>query len=268
MMQDKHCFELYVCNTATHCNTLQHVAGNDARQTLFWVVRLRYNDRWCPQTLAYWSERFTFSLCWYDAFICVMCRIYMCHNPHSYASCLIEGKASPSLSADITHSCVWCVTFVCAICFIHTRHGPLKRRLLLLSLLVWRFHVCDMSHSCVSSASFICVTRLASCHATHSYVRDINESCHTYEWGMSEIWMSHVTHMNQACQRYEWVMSHIWMRHVRDMNESCHTYEWGMSEIWMSHVTHSYVSCASFTCVICRIHMWVRTRVRKDSFRV
>ena len=37
----------------------------------------------------------------------------------------------------------------------------------------------------------------------------INESCHTYEWVMSHIWMSHVTHMNESCHTYEWVMSHI-----------------------------------------------------------
>jgi len=52
------------------------------------------------------------------------------------------------------------------------------------------------------------------------------ESCHTYEWVMSHIRMSHVTHMNESCHTYERVMSHIWMSHVTHMNESCHTYEW------------------------------------------
>jgi len=28
---------------------------------------------------------------------------------------------------------------------------------------------------------------------------------------MSHIWMSHVTHINESCHTYEWVMSHIWM---------------------------------------------------------
>ena len=27
----------------------------------------------------------------------------------------------------------------------------------------------------------------------------------------SHIWMSHVTHMNESCQTYEWVVSHIWI---------------------------------------------------------
>jgi len=77
----------------------------------------------------------------------------------------------------------------------------------------------------------------------------MNESCHTYEWVMSHIWMSHVTHMNESCHTYEWVMSPI-MRHVTQQidnslnkcmhpfkhaqfNESCHTL--------MSHVTHWWV---------------------------
>ena len=107
-----------------------------------------------------------------------------------------------------------------------------------------------------------------------------NESCHTYEWVMSHMWMSHVTHMNESCHTYEWVMSHIWMRlagyewvmshiwmshgtyksvvshtnksqimpHMNQaygittihVNESCHSSEWVMSHIWMSHVTHAY----------------------------
>ena len=55
------------------------------------------------------------------------------------------------------------------------------------------------------------------------------ESCHTYEWVMSHIWMSHVTHMNESCHIYEWVMSHIWHnsgQYVAHINKSCVTYEW------------------------------------------
>jgi len=74
----------------------------------------------------------------------------------------------------------------------------------------------------------------------------MNESCHTYEWVISHIWMSHVTHMNESCHTYKWVMSHIWMSHVTHMNESCHTYEWVMSHIWMIHVTHMNESCHTY----------------------
>ena len=87
------------------------------------------------------------------------------------------------------------------------------------------------------------VTHMVASHVTH-----INESCHTYEWVMSHIWMIHVTHMNRSCHTYEWVvsnervMSHIWMSHVTRMNESCHTYEWVMLHIWIE-------SCHTHECV-------------------
>jgi len=81
----------------------------------------------------------------------------------------------------------------------------------------------------------------------------MNGSCHTYEWVMSHIWMSHVTHMNEPCHTYEWVMSHIWTSHATHMNESCHTYERVMSHISMSHVTHVNGSCHT--------HSWARSHV-------
>ena len=84
----------------------------------------------------------------------------------------------------------------------------------------------------------------------------MNESCHTYEWFMSHVWLSHAKHMIESCHTYEWVMLQTWishvtqvsmhpakheyvtsrMSHVTHMNESCHTYEWVMSHIWMSQV--------------------------------
>ena len=30
----------------------------------------------------------------------------------------------------------------------------------------------------------------------------MNESCHTYEWVMSNTWMSHVTHINDSCRTH------------------------------------------------------------------
>jgi len=74
-------------------------------------------------------------------------------------------------------------------------------------------------------------------HVWMNHVTHTNESCHTYEWVMSQMRMSHVTHMNESCHTYEWVMSHIQMSRVTHTNESRHTYEWVMSHIWMSHVT-------------------------------
>ena len=87
-------------------------------------------------------------------------------------------------------------------------------------------------------------------YMTHSWPRqDImatNESCHTYKWVVSRIWMGRVIqinwschiHMNGSCHKYEWVVSHIWMGCVTHMNESCHTYEWVVSHIWRRPVTY------------------------------
>jgi len=88
----------------------------------------------------------------------------------------------------------------------------------------------------------------------------MNESCPTYEWLMSHIWVSHATHMNESCCTYEW-MSHVprsksrsrrsnstpktgqhicsqRTSHTTHTNQSCYTYEWVMPHIWMCHVAH------------------------------
>ena len=45
---------------------------------------------------------------------------------------------------------------------------------------------------CQNSLSINAPERPPPCHVTH-----MNESCHTYEWVMSHIWMSHVTHIRR-----------------------------------------------------------------------
>ena len=105
--------------------------------------------------------------------------------------------------------------------------------------------------------------------------RSQDESCHTYEWVVSHVWMRHVTHMpyervsshtwmshvtrmNKFCHTYDWVTSQVWMSHVARMNESGHTYEWVMSQVWMSHVTHMNESCHGYEWVmphICMSHV-------------
>jgi len=130
----------------------------------------------------------------HDSFICVTWLIHMC---------------------DMTRSYMWHVSFICA---------------------TWLVHTCDMSHSYVRHDSFICVTWLIHmCDMTRfAYyatagakvaLQHTNESCRTYAYGMSHIWMSHVTHMNESCHTYEWVTSQTWTSHVTNMNESCHAYE-------------------------------------------
>jgi len=95
----------------------------------------------------------------------------------------------------------------------------------------------------------------------------MNESCPTYEWVVSHIWMSHVPHMNESCPTYEWVMSHTLMSHVghmeKSMNESCLTYKSVMSRICrtrMSHVSHIKKWCDTYEWVLVRIiYTWDMT---------
>ena len=69
--------------------------------------------------------------------------------------------------------------------------------------------------------------------------RFLGESCLTYEWVMSHVWMSHVSYMNESCLTYEWVMSHIWVSHVYFFNSSRPIHRWVVSHLWMGHVTHA-----------------------------
>jgi len=75
-----------------------------------------------------------------------------------------------------------------------------------------------------------------------SCIAHINETCHTYEWDMSHIWMRHVTYQG-VMHTYEYVTSHIRISHGTHMNESCHTIKWVTSEIQISHVTHIKEPC-------------------------
>jgi len=43
---------------------------------------------------------------------------------------------------------------------------------------------------------------------------NMDESCHTYEWVMSHIWMSHVTHMKKSCRTPEFVCRNLALRNV------------------------------------------------------
>jgi len=86
--------------------------------------------------------------------------------------------------------------------------------------------------------------RVAACYSvlqrviSQEGVIHMNESCHTYDWVMPHVWMSHITHMNESCNAYEGVMSRIWMSHVTHINVSCLSYEWVMPH--MNESCHKY----------------------------
>ena len=89
-------------------------------------------------------------------------------------------------------------------------------------------------------------------------------TCHTYEWVMSDIQLSHVKHLDESCHTCECVMSdiqirhvahdmsHVWMSHVSGWHtdESGHTYGWVKSHIQMRYVTHTNESCLTYRWVM------------------
>ena len=104
------------------------------------------------------------------------------------------------------------------------------------------------TYKCFMLHAHACRTHMAeSCHARAAEV--------LASFGIkSRTWTSHVTHMNESrctyewesCHTYEWVMSHIWMSNGTHINESCHTYEWVTLQIRMSHVTHIWLSYVTY----------------------
>jgi len=133
---------------------------------------------------------------WHDVFMCVTWLIYTC---------------------DMIHSYVW--------------RDPFVRVTLLM-------HICDMTHSCCHGLPRLSVIYRSSATLhnvmfenasneidSETAVLSLRESCRTYEWGVSHVWMSHITRTNESYHTYEWVISHIWRRHVTHMKVSYHTYE-------------------------------------------
>ena len=94
-------------------------------------------------------------------------------------------------------------------------------------------------------------------HVTCKWVNStMNKPCHTCEWVMSHIWISHVTHMNESCHTYEWVMSHI--------NESCHNNDKAMSrmhELLQDDdcvvLTHTRVTLAKCVVILMTVVKWL-----------
>ena len=148
-----------------------------------------------------------------DSFICVTRRIHMCAMTHSY----------------VCHDALVCVTWL-----IHR---------LMHTCALTRWYEYYNIHKWMSHTRSQVPTPMS--HGTH-----MNESWHTYEWVMANIWMSHiqyylysqvptpmshVAHMNESAPQQ--------MSHVAHRNESWHLNKWVMSRIWMSHGTLTNESC-------------------------
>jgi len=100
-----------------------------------------------------------------------------------------------------------------------------------------------------------------------SWHAHMTETCHTYEWVMSHIWVSHIASIYIDNSMYVWphrfvtwlirMRSMTWRIHMCDMT---HPYVWHdlfMCVTWliyMSDMTHSFVWHDSFICVTWLIH--------------
>jgi len=89
-------------------------------------------------------------------------------------------------------------------------------------------------------------------------VTPLNEQFYTFEWGMSQLWVSHVVRINVVWCRYVWIMSHTWMSHATHLNESCRASEEVVSYLWMSHAHTVHELCH-----ICTHGAWAMSHLLK-----
>jgi len=201
----------------------------------------------------------THSYVWHDSFLCVTWRIHMCGMTHSYVwydsfICVIWIMHM----CDMMHSCVWhdsliCVTWLIRICDMTHSYAWHDSFICVIRLI----HMCDFTHFYVWHDSCICVTWLIyKCDMSHWFVWHDSYAAHNYRVAMV---MSHI-----SCHTYEWVMSHIWMSHVTNMNESCHIF---LSNVWhdsficvTSYAVHNH--CVTHMNKLCRTF----ERKTRDTF--
>jgi len=100
-------------------------------------------------------------------------------------------------------------------------------------------------------------------------------TCHAYEQDTSHIYMRHVTNTNETCETYIWVMSQIWIRyvklyisHVTHVNETRHTCTWVMSEskIWATHITRKSTNSTLSPLIVCEQSVYM-SNVRKQNIQ-
>ena len=150
--------------------------------------------------------------------------------------------------------------------------------------------VTHTNESCHTHTNESCHTHTnESCH-THTSVMPSRStticaalsSCHTYEWVMSHIWMSHVTHVPQwyplrAVRRnHIWLhrtflMSNIRMSHVTHMRshvshtpKSCHTYEWVLSHTYLCDALSKHNHMRRTLLMFSELHIRTHTHTHTD----
>jgi len=98
---------------------------------------------------------------------------------------------------------------------------------------IWMYGESWYMYECMSHGTYMNVWWIMV-HIWMFHGTCVNESCyimnrsrHIWESTMSHKRMSHVNHLNESCHTYEWVMSHMWISHNSVM-----------SKTWLSHATH------------------------------
>jgi len=96
----------------------------------------------------------------------------------------------------------------------------------------------------------------------------MNESCHTYEWVMSHIWMSHVTHMNESmmqgqsvCLGMFWLWccietacGAVWFSVLQCGSVCCSVVQCGA--VWCSVLQCVALRCSALVVLLHQTHMW------------
>ena len=202
----------------------------------------------------------------------------MSHVAHMDVSCRkYKWVMSHMKLRHVAHMNVSCHTYMCVL-----RYFSEGSRAAYESVMshIWMEHVAHIFLSHVTRHTCVLVYfdersraahEWAVLHKCMKHVARSNNSCRTYEWVMSYIYMCVLRYFGERSRVvYKWVMSHIWMKHVAHMNQSCCKYKWVTSHIYMcvlwrevmcsaltSHVTHMDKSCRKYECVVSCIHMCV-----------
>jgi len=170
-----------------------------------------------------------------------------CHGTLMNESCHTHEWAMPHMNVSL-YTCEW---FKLHIWMNHVTHTDESRDICMShdsSICVTWFitnHVTLTNESrTMSHLQMSHVTDASGTSHTHEYsVLHMNwhwgrrhmKSCHTYEYVMSDTWMSHATH--------ECVSVNTWMSHATHINEPCHTRKWVVSRMNVScplYMTHEF----------------------------
>ena len=207
-------------------------------------------------------------ICHVTRHVCDMTHTHMSRTniwlTHTYLTHIHLRITCDHVSHTFTYVCEWLHIWV-GITFIHihicmwvTAHLSSTYSLVQYYTYIWHTRICDSHRQ----------DTLLACAMTHMmHYTHVNVPCHTCEYAVSHmkvshvthVWMRHVTHVGESC-----------CTHVREscytckcgvmatlVDESCHTCEWIICHMWMRHITHLGESCHTYECASHVKCVWV-----------